>query len=97
MGVVICNKHGRSGIAFACEHLVNPVERPAPLPHSMLFEYGLAGSEDLGYVIAALLCDACVANHQPPESGSFLADPFEEIDKFAQPTCANCLRERTSS
>jgi hypothetical protein len=90
VGVILCAKHGRSELAFVCEHISAAIADRARLPES--------SSVTVEYVadvkLEATFCVACIAEARltPQVSG----DAFEQLSGTScapLPVCEHCFRD----
>ncbi len=100
MGMVLCRKHGLTGISFACEHVVAATQQEQTVKSVPLLTIFF-------YAKKTLLCEACYADFisRFPDSAlvnqilaQWADDELDEatsafLDTLYQPVCGRCFRE----
>lgn len=95
MGVVLCSKHGRSGISLVCQHLKKNVDEQerVQIGAQLIFDVGDMGNCFLTY----WFCPLCSEELQLPKSNEILPDSnldqFDSILESLQPVCGKCFLE----
>jgi hypothetical protein len=99
VGICICKRHGRAGLADVCQHIARDVSArvsPAEII-SARFDLGtFAGITDAPMVLTLHYCRACAGDYRfPPESGEL---PEEELEAMWESgpfrgACDHCLYE----
>lgn len=98
MGVISCEKHGRSFVIDACPHIEKAVNEQTSLPKVITarFHFGyLAGDETMPLKDAKNYCLECAKEFGfPAESGDLSEDEYETMcDKIHwKPICENCYQ-----
>jgi hypothetical protein len=71
MGIIICSRHGQSGITFVCQHLRIAVQANEAISdiHRWRYHFDYAGDEPLHYHFCSL-CMNELRSHGLPESGA---------------------------
>jgi hypothetical protein len=99
VGVCICERHGRAGLADVCHHITLAVSANMTPPEVITakFNFGnFAGIPDAPMIFLLQYCQSCVADFGfPPESCEL---PDIEFDTMTgrglfTGTCASCLLE----
>ena len=99
VGVCLCERHGRAGLADVCHHIALAVSSRVTPPEVITAEFNFgdfAGIPDAPMILSLRYCQSCVEDFGfPPESREL---PDTEFDTMAGKglftgTCASCLRE----
>ena len=101
MGITLCPRHGKSGIAHVCSHIRSAVTAYSPVTE---FEvWGCYIVDDIGLTIR--LCAQCLEalrsrglpdtgfSCESEEDDTILERVFEEVEWVNSPVCGSCLRE----
>jgi hypothetical protein len=93
MGVILCPRHGRQGIAFVCPHVAEAVRTEHSLPTTLRASADLDFHE---YKMNAWLCPEC-ATLATSDGGGLERYGDEGLDWFfalkIEPVCPNCLAD----
>jgi hypothetical protein len=103
MGISMCSRHGRSGIAFVCQHLRIAVQANEAIfdIHRWRYHFDYAGAVPLHYHFCSM-CMNELRSHGLPQSGAKSSNEQEDdriealIARVWDGTvvvCGNCLRD----
>jgi uncharacterized CHY-type Zn-finger protein len=101
MGLILCQRHGSSGIAHVCSHISPAVEVYSPVTEFEVWEYYI--DEDIR--MPHWFCPQCVKalrdkglpdsgfSCESEESDAMLERIFEQFGDANHPVCGSCLME----
>jgi hypothetical protein len=93
MGITLCPRHGRRGIAFVCPHVNEALLKSEPLPKTKRVSADLDSHD---HRMEASLCQECAAL-ATTDSGGFERFGEQGLDWFFQlktePVCSGCLAD----
>jgi len=101
MGIILCPKHGKSGIAHVCSHIHSAVKAYSPVTEFEVWECYIV--DDIG--MTNWLCAQCfeaLRSRGLPDTGFFceskeedamLEQVFEQVEGVNSPVCGSCLKE----
>jgi hypothetical protein len=99
VGVCMCERHGRAGLADVCYHIALAVSTRVTPPEVIIAEFNfgnLAGIPDAPMIFLLKYCRSCVEDFGfPPESRELPDAEFDTMvgEGLSTGTCASCLRE----
>lgn len=99
VGICICERHGRTGLADVCEHLTLAVSSRTAPPQVITIKFNcgeFAGKPDAHMVLSIMYCPSCAEEFGFPLSDGELPEtewqPMTERGRFTG-ACSSCLSE----
>src|ERR1044072_4073584 len=102
MGIVNCEKHGRSGMVTVCPHINEAVDEGSPLPNIIRakFHFGYFGGDVNAPMTAGLdYCPICAKEFGfPLESMQLREEDFDAmtLNMRWKPVCVVCFSEASN-
>jgi hypothetical protein len=101
MGIILCPKHGHSGIAHVCSHIQAAVTAYSPVTEFEVWELYIDGDIGMPY----WLCPQCLEvlrsrglpdtgfSCESEEDDAMIERVFDQVEGVNRPVCNSCLRE----
>jgi len=101
MGIILCPKHGKSGIAHVCSHIHSAVKAYSPVTEFEVWECYIV--DDIG--MPNWLCPQCLEalrsrglpdtgfSCESEEDDAMIERVFEQVEGVNSPVCGSCLEE----
>jgi hypothetical protein len=105
MGIVLCPKHGRSGIALVCSHINSAVWAYSPVTECQVWKYYIVDDVIGDIEMENCLCAQCLEtlrsrglpdtefSCKSEEDEAMLERVFKQVEGINSAVCVSCLEE----